>query len=34
MSNLDFTIGCTVIFFSKKNRAPRALGEIYDKGAR
>ena len=23
-----------LIFFSKKNRAPRALGEIYDKGAR
>ena len=23
-----------LIFFSKKNRAPRALGDIYDKGAR
>ncbi len=23
-----------LIFFSKKNHAPRALGEIYDKGAR
>jgi len=25
---------CLLIFFSKKNRAPRALGEIYDKGKR
>lgn len=23
-----------LIFFSKSNRAPRALGEIYDKGKR
>ena len=23
-----------LVFFSKHNRAPRALGEIYDKGSR
>ena len=23
-----------LVFFSKNNRAPRALGEIYDKGKR
>ena len=28
MSNLDFTIGCTVTFFSKKRRTPPNLNNV------